>query len=40
MIGLMYEMFASIADKIITVLEHPTAIMLKYHIEYKVLLKF
>ena len=40
-ISLMYEMFAdNIADKIITFLEHPTARMLKDHLEYKVLLKF
>ena len=40
-ISLMYEMFAdSIADKIITFSEHPTARMLKGHLQYKVLLKF
>ena len=41
MISLMYEIFDDIiADKIITFLEHPTARMLKDHLEYKVLLKF
>ena len=41
MISLMYEMFDDIiADKVITFLEHPTARMLKDHLEYKVLLKF
>ena len=41
MICLAYDMFDDIiANKIITVLEHPTARMLKDHLEYKVLLKF
>ena len=41
MISLMCEMFAdSIADKIITFLEHPTARVRKDHLEYKDLLGF
>ena len=41
MISLMYEFFDDIiADKIITFLEHPTAKMLKDHLEYKEVLKF
>ena len=41
MISLMYEMFdVIIADKIITLLEHTTARMLKDHLEYKEPLTF
>ena len=41
MISLTYDMFDDIiADKIITFLEHPTARMLKDHLEYKEVLKF
>ena len=41
MVSLMYEIFDDIiADKIITLLEHPTARMLKDHLEYKELLEF
>ena len=38
---MMYDMFDDIiADKIITFLEHPTARMLKDHLEYKEVLRF
>ena len=41
MISLMYEILDDIiADKIITSLEHPTARMLKDHLEYTEALKF
>ena len=41
MISLMYDMFDDItASKIITFLKHPTAGMLKDHLEYKEVLKF
>ena len=41
LISLMHEIFDDIvADKIITCLEHPTARMLKEHLEYKSMLKF
>ena len=41
MISLMCEMFDDIiADKIITFLQHPTARMLKGHLEYEEVLKF
>ena len=41
MISLMYDMFDDIAaSEIITFFEHPTARMLKDHLEYKEVLKF
>ena len=40
-VSLMHEIFDDIiADKIITFLEHPTARMLKDHMEYEEVLKF